>query len=72
MKSDQTTNSGLFRTHKTVSPEQIIAAGGTTAFGLKTGKNNESVIKALENSPKPEPFSKDEWKDLLDQIAKDK
>ena len=71
MKNNQTSDNE-FRTHQTVSPEQIIAAGGTTAFGLKSGKNNESIIKALENSPMPEPFSKDEWENLLDQLAKDK
>jgi hypothetical protein len=72
MKPDQTASKGSFKTHTTVSPEQIIAAGGTTAFGLKTGKNNETIIRALENSIKPEPFSKDEWDDILTQLAKDK
>ena len=28
----------LFRTRKTYSPEEILAAGGTTAFGLKIRK----------------------------------
>lgn len=72
MKPEQLINKRPFKTHATVSPEQIIAAGGTTAFGLKSGKNNESIVKALENSPKPEPFTDDEWQDLLKQLANDK
>ena len=66
------TNKGPFRTHTSVSPEEIIAAGGTTAFGIKSGKTNETLIKALENSPKPEPFTEEEWANLMEQLAKDK
>jgi len=65
-------NEGALRTHVTVSPEEILAAGGTTAFGLKTGKNNETLKKALKNSPKPEPFTEEEWASLLEQMANDK
>jgi hypothetical protein len=71
MKPD-TTNNGVFRTHTTVSPEEILAAGGTTAFGLKTGKNNDTLKKALKNSPKPEPFTEEEWASLMEQMANDK
>jgi hypothetical protein len=66
------TDKKVSRTHITVSPEEIFAAGGTTAFGIKSGKNNETLIRALENSPKPEPFTKEEWDDLLNQLANDK
>ena len=66
------TNKNPFRTHHSVSPEEIIAAGGTTAFGIKSGKNNQSIIKALENSPKPEPFTEEEWDSLIEQLANDK
>jgi len=72
MKQNISINSGLFKTHKSYSPEEILAAGGTTAFALKMGKDNESLIKALENSPPIEPFSDEEWADLMDQVAKDK
>lgn len=61
-----------FRTHKSYSPEEIFAAGGTTAFALKHGKTNEALIKALENAPPIEPFTDEEWADLMDQLAKDK
>jgi len=66
------TGKGAFRTHKSVSPEEIIAAGGTTAFGIKAGKNNESLKKALKNSPEPEPFTEEEWASLMQQVANDK
>ena len=72
MKPDHITNKGVFRTHTTVSPEEIIAAGGTTAFGLKTGKSNETLKKALKKSPKPEPFTEEEWASLMQQMANDK
>jgi len=38
MKSNISTNEGLFKTHKSYTPEEIFAAGGATAFGLKMGK----------------------------------
>jgi hypothetical protein len=66
------TNKSEFRTHTTVSPEKILAAGGTTAFGLQAGKNNETLKKALRNSPKPEPFTEEEWASLMEQMANDK
>jgi len=71
MKTNLTSKSA-FRTHKSVSPEEIIAAGGTTAFGIKSGKNNDTLKKALRNSPKPEPFTDEEWASLMEQMANDK
>ena len=65
-------NEGSFKSHKAYSPQEILAAGGTTAFGRKTGKNNESIIKAIEKLPAIEPFSNDEWNDLLEQLSNDK
>jgi hypothetical protein len=66
------TGKGAFRTHKSVSPEEIISAGGTTAFGVKAGKNNESLKRALKNSPEPEPFTEEEWTSLMQQVSNDK
>ncbi len=66
------TGKGTFRTHKSVSPEEIIAAGGTTAFGIKAGKNNETLKQALKNSAEPEPFTEEEWTKLMEQIASNK
>lgn len=61
-----------FRQHKSYSPEEILAAGGTTAFAIKMGKTPENLIKALEALPPAEPFTDEEWNDLLVQMANDK
>ncbi len=71
MKSNVSANKSLFKTHKSHTPEEVFAAGGATAFGIKTGKNNETLIKALESLPKPEPFTKEEWDDLMADLEKD-
>jgi hypothetical protein len=65
-------NKELLRSHKSYSVEEIFAAGGATAFGRKMEKNNEALIKALENAEPIEPFTDKEWADLMDQLAKDK
>ncbi|WPU97949.1 hypothetical protein SNE26_18140 [Mucilaginibacter sp. cycad4] len=72
MKHNISTNSGSFKTHPTYSPEEVLAAGGTTAFSLKSNKNTERLIKALQNSPVIEPFTDEEWNDLTKQMDKDK
>jgi hypothetical protein len=72
MKPNISTNEGLFKTHRSYTPEEIFSAGGTTAFGLKMGKNNASMIKALENAAPIEPFTQEEWDDLLAELKKDK
>lgn len=65
-------NSGFFRTHTAHSPEEILAAGGVTAFGNKSDKNNEKIIQALEKAAPAEPFSDEEWKELLRQMDDNK
>ena len=70
--NDRLLNKKQIRTHITVTPEEIFAAGGTTAFGIKSGKNNETLKKALKSSPKPEPFTEEEWASLMEQLANDK
>lgn len=65
-------NKEQFKTHKTYSPEEILAAGGATAFGRKMQKNNRKLITALNNAPSPEPFSEEEWNALLKQIELNK
>jgi hypothetical protein len=73
MKTNQHTgNEEAFRTHTAVSVEEILAAGGATAFGIKTGKNTEELKKALRNAPKPEPFTEEEWDRLLSQLENDR
>jgi len=61
-----------FKTHKTHSLEEVLAAGGATAFGLKTGKNGQKLIEALKNAPKIDPFTDEEWNDLQQELKKDK
>ncbi|MCF2490277.1 hypothetical protein [Dyadobacter sp. CY347] len=71
MKVDITSpnaSSSMFRTHKSYSAEEILAAGGADAFGEKTGDNNERIIQALQDGPAIEPFTDEEWEDLLRQL----
>ena len=63
---------GLFRTHQAFSPEQILSAGGATAFGRKSGKDNSKLVESLKNSPEAEPFTEDEWNATLKQLKEDK
>lgn len=67
-----TTNDGSFRTHKTYSPEEILSAGGATAFSRKSDKSNQKLIDSLKESPAVEPFSNEEWDNLSSQLDKDK
>ncbi|SKC18140.1 hypothetical protein [Dyadobacter psychrophilus] len=61
-------SSSIFRTHKSYSAEEIIAAGGAAKFGEKTKNNNERIIQALQNGPDVEPFTDEEWEDLMRQL----
>ncbi|WP_295795603.1 hypothetical protein [Mucilaginibacter sp.] len=74
MKSDVPTNNETykFKTHKSYSVEEVLAAGGATAFGLKTGKTGQKLIEALKNTPKIDPFTDEEWEDLQRQVANDR
>lgn len=72
MKPKSIANSMGFREHKSYSPEEILAAGGTTAFGIKLGKSTEKLAERLEKLPPIEPFSDEEWANLLIQLANDK
>lgn len=59
-------NKGQFKIHKAYSPEEILAAGGATAFGRRMHKNNQKLITALNSAPAPEPFSSEEWDSLIE------
>lgn len=72
MKQNIYKNEGAFKTHKSYSPEDVFAAGGTTAFAIKNGNTNEKLIKALENAPPIEPFTQEEWDSLMTQVKNDK
>ena len=72
MKPKISENESLFTTHKSYSPEEILAAGGTTAFAIKMGKTPEALVKAVQNAAPIEPFSDEEWADLMTQVKNDK
>jgi len=72
MKEKISTPDRFFKTHRSYSPEEILAAGGTTAFGRKREKENQESLKALENGIPVEPFTDEEWDDLMNQLKKDK
>jgi len=72
MKESISENMGLIKTHRSYSPEEVFAAGGTTAFALKHGKTREALIKALQDAQPIEPFTQEEWVDSMAQLAKDK
>lgn len=72
MKPKISENESLLTTHKSYTPEEILNAGGTTVFGRKTAKNKLHVIEAIKNAPPIEPFTEEEWADLMDTVANDK
>ena len=61
-----------FKTHKSYSVEEVLAAGGPTAFGRKRGQDNQTLIEALRNAPAIDPFTDEEWEDLMSELKKDK
>ena len=69
MKEQQVkANESFFKPRTAVSVEEIMAAGGPTIFGLKSGKNNETMIRAMEKAPAAESFTEDEFMDLMKQL----
>lgn len=72
MRSKNIANLPEFRSRKSSSPEEIWAAGGTTAFGKKVGQSNKKLIEALKSSPEIEPFTEDEWNQTLIHLKESK
>lgn len=72
MKSKISVGDGLLKSHESYSPDEIFAAGGTTAFGRKTAKKRAEAMKAIEKAPPIEPFTDEEWADLMIQLERDK
>jgi hypothetical protein len=62
----------IYKNIKTYSVEEIIAAGGATAFATKMGKDRDSLVKALENAEPFEPFTEKEWKEITKILSKEK
>jgi hypothetical protein len=62
----------IFKTHESYSPEEIFAAGGTTAFAIKKGKTAQNFLEGLNEIPKIEKFSDEEWNNLIEHLKNDK
>ncbi len=67
-----TANRSGFRDRKSFSPEDIWAAGGTTAFGKKVGQSNKKLIDSLKKGPDIEPFTEKEWAETMKQLKESK
>ncbi|MEA5403935.1 hypothetical protein VB776_13485 [Arcicella sp. DC2W] len=66
MKVDSTNKPYLFKKVKTYSAEEIIAAGGSTAFGKLTGHTPER----LKDMPVGEPLTEEEYQKALKMLKK--
>ena len=61
----------IFKTHESYSPEEIFAAGGTTAFAIQKGKTGKALRESVKNAPEAD-FSDEDWDDLLEQLKNTK
>ena len=69
-----TMNSGrsyIFKTQESYSPEEIFAAGGTTAFAIKKGKTFQNMLEKIKDAPEAE-FTDEEWDIIVEQLKNDK
>jgi hypothetical protein len=60
-----------FRTHESYSPEEVFAAGGTTAFAIKKGKTAQAFRDSIKNAPEAD-FTDEEWDIIQEQLKNDK
>lgn len=61
----------VFRTHKSYSVDEILKAGGTTAFANKIGKSAEWQREAWSKLT-PIEFTDEEWDSMMEMIQNDK
>jgi hypothetical protein len=61
-----------FRTHKTYSAEEILAAGGTSAFAHKTGLSGKKQMEALANHPVEDFLTDEEMEAALKILREEK
>jgi hypothetical protein len=62
-----------FKTHQSYSPEEVFAAGGTTAFAHKIGKTYQNMMDAIKNAPNFDvEFTDEEWDIMMEQLKNDK
>ncbi|HAL80826.1 MAG TPA: hypothetical protein DCO83_00185 [Mucilaginibacter sp.] len=62
----------LFSGLKSYSVDEILAAGGTTAFANKMGKNPQNIIKRLEKLPKDAFLTDEEVETALKMLKESK
>lgn len=62
-----------FKPQESYSPEEILAAGGTTAFAHKIGKTYQNMMDSIKKAPKFDvEFSDEEWDLMMEQLKNDK
>ncbi|WP_299585835.1 hypothetical protein [Mucilaginibacter sp.] len=61
-----------FFNYKSYSIDEIIAAGGATAFANKLGKNPQNIIKNLKTLPKDAFFTDEEVRQALETLKTSK
>ncbi|MCU0447252.1 MAG: hypothetical protein MUE85_20345 [Microscillaceae bacterium] len=53
---------------KTVSPEEIIAAGGAEAYAIQKGFDKAKIKSIFENAPKTDPITEEGWEEFLAEL----
>ncbi|MFI5139124.1 MAG: hypothetical protein ACHQIM_14975 [Sphingobacteriales bacterium] len=61
-----------FANLKSYSIDEILAAGGTTAFADKMGKNPQNIVKRLEKLPKDAFLTDEEVETALKMLKESK
>jgi hypothetical protein len=61
-----------FRTHKSYSVEEILAAGGTSAFARKMGVSGKKQMEALANHPSEDFLTDEEMETALKILRENK
>jgi len=62
----------LFSNLKSYSIDEILAAGGTTAFAKKMGKSAEGLAKALKNLPEDAFLTDEEFEEAMKTLNQSK
>jgi hypothetical protein len=58
--------------YKSYSIDEIVAAGGATAFANKLGKNPQAIISNLKTLPKDAFFTDEEVREALETLKMNK
>lgn len=62
----------MFPNLKSYSVDEILAAGGTTAFAEKLGKNPQDLLRKLEALPKDAFLTEEEVEEALKMLKESK